>query len=121
MGKPKKNLWRFFAAAGIAAFIGYAAFEAGWTEIAKTIVRGKNVPPEFIGKKIVFVADIHCGEGFPPARLDDLAKQINSLDADIVLFGGDYVSRNGKKHERMLFKACENRSAAGKIWRPGKS
>jgi len=114
MGKPKKNLWRFFAAAGIAAFIGYAAFEAGWTEIAKTIVRGKNVPPEFIGKKIVFVADIHCGEGFPPARLDDLAKQINSLDADIVLFGGDYVSRNGKNTKECFSKLAKIEAPLGK-------
>jgi len=109
MNKSKKILWLLFAA-GMAVFVGYATFEAGGTEISKTTVRGKNVPPEFIGKKIAFVADIHCGEGFSPARLDGLVKQINLLAPDIVLFGGDYVSRNGKNTEK-CFSSLKNINA----------
>lgn len=113
MDKLKKNLGRFFAAAA-AVFVGYAAFEASWTEIAKTTVRGKNVAPEFIGKKIAFIADIHCGEGFPPAHLDGLVKQINALAPDIVLFGGDYVSRNGKDTEACFLKLAKIEAPLGK-------
>jgi hypothetical protein len=114
MDKSKINLWLLFAAAGMAVFIGYAAFEAGWTEITETIVHGKNVPPEFIGKRIVFVADIHCGEGFPVARMGALIEQLNSLNADIVIFGGDYVSRNGEDTKACFAKLAGIKAPLGK-------
>lgn len=40
--------------------------------------------------KIAFASDIHFGQLFDSARLDDLANRLNALGADVIILGGDY-------------------------------
>lgn len=77
-------------------FLVYAHFETYWVQVVPTTVSSRDLPPEFSGKKVVFIADTHCGDDFEPARLGKVVNQINSLKPDIVLLGGDYVNRNGQ-------------------------
>jgi len=95
LSKTKKNLFSVLAAVA-AVFLLYAHWETYLVEIVATTVTNGKIPAEFAAKKIVYIADIHCGEGFEIGRLDKLVKTINSLNPDILLLGGDYVSRNGK-------------------------
>ena len=52
-----------------------------------------KLPEAFDGYRIVFISDIHIGS-MPNAvsQLTEVSGMINSLDADVVLFGGDMVN-----------------------------
>jgi predicted MPP superfamily phosphohydrolase len=50
-----------------------------------------DVPPSFDGKKIVFIADVHCGPLFSVARTRGLVERINGLNPDLIFLGGDYI------------------------------
>lgn len=92
--RQKKKL--ALAAAIAALFIVYAHLETYRVEIKAITVKNNDLPLEFSGKKIVFISDTHCGEYFDPKRLGSIVERINLLAPDIILFGGDYVSRDGK-------------------------
>lgn len=70
----------------------------------------RDVPPDFEGVKIAFLADIHHGKCFPLTNLKALVKLVNGLGADIILMGGDYVDRDP---ERIVsfFEEAKNFSA----------
>lgn len=51
--------------------------------------------------RVAFVGDVHvAGPDMPPSRLRAIVAQVNSLDPDLVLLGGDYVSdkRTATRH-----------------------
>jgi uncharacterized protein len=48
------------------------------------------------GEKIVFISDIHYGRHYGKKNLEKLVKKVNTLEPDIVIFGGDYVDHNRK-------------------------
>lgn len=53
-----------------------------------------RVPKGFDGFKIVQLSDIHTGTyGTDTTFLNDVVNQVNSLDADVILFTGDIVNR----------------------------
>lgn len=79
-----------------AALLAYAHLETYWVEIKTVTVKNENLPLEFSGKKIIFISDAHCGEYLNPKRLGLIVEQINRLAPDIILLGGDYVSRDAK-------------------------
>jgi predicted MPP superfamily phosphohydrolase len=95
MAKKFKKIILWLGALTI-VFLVYAHFETYWIQVMPTTISSDSLPPEFSGKKIVFIADTHCGDNFEPARLGKVVDRINSLKPDIVLLGGDYVNRNGK-------------------------
>jgi predicted MPP superfamily phosphohydrolase len=95
MQRRLKRIFLFLIALAI-VFLVYAHFETYWIQVVQTTVSSRELPAEFSGKKIVYIADIHCGDDFEPARLGKVVNQINSLKPDIVLLGGDYVNRNGQ-------------------------
>lgn len=110
----EKKKWLMLCTAAI-AILAYAHFETYWIEIKKTTVESGDLPQEFSGKKIVFIADIHCGKYFTPHRLNKIIKQINSLDPDILIFGGDYIDRSGKFLAPCLNKLTNINAPLGKF------
>lgn len=50
-----------------------------------------NLPAEFDGKKIVFIADIHHKYFFSVKRIRALVNSINNMKPDVILLGGDYI------------------------------
>lgn len=52
----------------------------------------KDLPEEFDGTTVAFLSDIHHSRSFPLDRVRDLIELTNSLNADLILLGGDYVS-----------------------------
>ncbi|MFA6376196.1 MAG: metallophosphoesterase, partial [Candidatus Paceibacterota bacterium] len=109
----KKNL--LLLAVIAAVLILYAHWETYWMQIIPTTVSSDSLPAEFSGKKIVFVSDVHCGEGFGIERLDELVQKINSLKPDIVLMGGDYASRDGKNTDACFNKITGIEAPLGKF------
>lgn len=70
----------------------YSFIEPYLVQEKTTIINDSDVPQDFVGKKIVFVSDIHHGQNFERDRVAGLVKKVNELDPDIVILGGDYVS-----------------------------
>lgn len=58
-------------------------------------ISSKDLPESFNGFRIAFATDFHYESRFSHKRLQSLVEAIQSLDADILLLGGDYRGRNG--------------------------
>lgn len=72
--------------------IGYGFFEAFWIQIKVTKITDADVPPSFKNTRIVFITDIHYKENFAREQIRKVVEKVNSLNPDIILLGGDYVS-----------------------------
>lgn len=84
----------FFAWLGLvlaAGFIACGVFESRWVRVSAIALDSADLPEKFIGRKIVFASDFHCGIFFTPDRMADAVERINRLNPDIVVLGGDYV------------------------------
>lgn len=69
----------------------YSFIEPYLIEEQTTIISDSDVPQNFVGKKIVFISDIHHGPFFERERVAALVRKVNELDPDIIVLGGDYV------------------------------
>ncbi len=74
----------------VSCIIFYPLWLANQLFLKEKTVESPLVPAAFDGFKIVFLSDIHYGAYFRDDRVRQLAEKINALDADIVIFGGDY-------------------------------
>jgi len=61
-------------------------------ETEAVTIRSADLPSSIGQLQIVYLSDIHKGGLFASERLADLVGHINSLNADIVLLGGDYAN-----------------------------
>jgi uncharacterized protein len=77
-------------------FLGYCHFETRWIKLKSITIYNTDIPDSFNGKKIIFITDIHHGPFLSIERVVKLVKQINELQPDIILMGGDYVHRDPK-------------------------
>jgi len=71
--------------------LAYMLIEPYWIETKEVVIESNEIPAEFDGKKIVFLSDIHTGTFFDQSRVDAVVNQVNSLNPDLILLGGDYV------------------------------
>jgi predicted MPP superfamily phosphohydrolase len=94
---PKKLIKRFLLliVAG-AVFLVYCHLESRWLKTEEVELVSEDVPEAFVGKKILFITDIHHGPYFSIERVKGLVKRINNLQPDLILMGGDYVHRESK-------------------------
>ncbi len=78
---------------GPAASAAYAfGLEPAWLQVTHTDIALPGLPLAFDGFRIAFVSDLHYGGYMPLARLRRLVNIVNALDADLIAFGGDFVS-----------------------------
>jgi len=77
-------------------FLGYCHIETRWIKTKKIEINSVDIPKSFIGKRIVFISDIHHGPFLSIERVSKLVKRINKLQPDLILMGGDYVHRESK-------------------------
>lgn len=54
----------------------------------------RDVPSDFEGVRIVFLSDIHFSRTFPIGHLTRLFEMTNDLSPDMILLGGDYVTKD---------------------------
>ncbi len=69
----------------------YMFIEPYWIETKYITIESDQIPSQFDGKTIVFLSDIHAGPDFSQARIDSVVSQVNALNPDLILLGGDYV------------------------------
>lgn len=77
-----------FAAAAYALRI-----EPYWLKETRLQVESSRLGSGFPGFRIVFASDIHLGVMFDEERLKELTARINALKPDIIILGGDQISR----------------------------
>ena len=75
-----------------------------WVETIEKDLYIDNLPDIFRGKKIVHVSDLHCSRTVTAKYLRRCVDRVNSLDADIVLLTGDYVTHDlrGRFREKVI-------------------
>jgi uncharacterized protein len=78
------------------ACVAYSFIEPYLIDEKTTTTNDSDVPQNFVGKKIIFVSDIHNGQYFKRERVADVVRKVNDLDPDIVVLGGDYVCGDRK-------------------------
>jgi predicted MPP superfamily phosphohydrolase len=74
----------------------YSLFEASWCQVVETAILVPALPEPFRGTRIAFVADTHHGPNVSLGYVRSVVELTNTLKADIVALGGDYVSRDRK-------------------------
>ena len=75
-------------------FMVYSLMEPYWIQTKVVVIESNQIPPQFDGKKIVFISDVHMESWpfFDQKRTEDLVNQVNAMHPDMILLGGDYVS-----------------------------
>jgi hypothetical protein len=79
-----------------ALVVAYAFIEPHWLRVTQLEIADPDVPPAFVGKRIVFLSDIHHGPYFSIGSVRRLVDRVNALQPDLILLGGDYVHRDPK-------------------------
>ena len=74
-----------------AVFVAWALVEARTIKVSRAVLTSPNLPAAFDGATVVFAADIHAGPYLGRSRMRALVDQINALEPDVVILGGDYV------------------------------
>jgi predicted MPP superfamily phosphohydrolase len=90
-----KKLIRIIFLSGILGvlFISYCHLESRWIKTKKIVIKSVEIPKSFVGKRLVFISDIHHGPFLSIERVKRMVRRINKLKPDIILMGGDYVHR----------------------------
>lgn len=69
-------------------------------------IYNNQLPESFNGFRIAFATDFHYESRFTAKRLPNLVRALQSVDADVLVLGGDYRGREGGNVEE-LFKALQ--------------
>jgi len=85
---------RFLAASACAAAAGIYSgeIERHWIEVSQRQVPLRGLSSAFDGLRIAQLSDIHLDEFTEPFFVRDAVNRINSLNPDIVVLTGDYVT-----------------------------
>jgi hypothetical protein len=101
-----------FTIISVVAIVVYGFFNADRTRIVNLDLKiNKNIAP----LNIVALSDIHLGTTVNHSEMDRMIKEINSLNPDIVLMGGDIIDNNIKvvKHYKLIERFREIKSKYG--------
>ncbi|MDF1542317.1 MAG: metallophosphoesterase [Anaerosomatales bacterium] len=93
----------------------YGAAEARTLKVTSDVITSRSLPKEFDGTRIVFVADVHAGPYFGPNRMDKLVEQVNALDPDVLILGGDYVGGRTGGARTFYARAADFRARRAKV------
>ena len=72
----------------------YPLLEARWCRVVRRTVRVRNLPDSFRGLSVAFLSDLHHGPYVGLGYLRQVVERTNGLRPDLVLLGGDYVSKS---------------------------
>ena len=71
--------------------LAYPFIEPYMLEVENAAITSEDLPSDIGQLRIVYMSDIHQGAYYSQSRVDELVKQVNALNADLVLLGGDYA------------------------------
>jgi uncharacterized protein len=68
----------------------YGIWNAQHPQLKNIVVKIKNLPLQWQDKKVVFISDVHLGAVNKTPFIKKIVAQINAVDPELVLIGGDY-------------------------------
>lgn len=80
-----------FVIIALILLVAYMLVEPYWIETKHITIESDQIPAQFDGKTIVFLSDIHAGLFFSQDRIDSVVNQVNAMNPDLILLGGDYI------------------------------
>ncbi|MDG3007658.1 metallophosphoesterase [Paludisphaera mucosa] len=95
----RRKFWKRAAIGAAAASLAGAAYpllEARWCRLTRRTLALPNLPASFRGLSVAYLSDLHHG---PYVGLDYIRHVVdwsNALKPDLVLLGGDYVSKSSE-------------------------
>lgn len=92
----RKFVGQILGVTAITAFAGYPVWETRHLLINRLSVALPRLPESLSGLKIAFLADIHVGPFLSVRYLRQVVDRVNSLGADLIALGGDYVHREAR-------------------------
>jgi uncharacterized protein len=76
--------------------------EPFWFEVKQINITLPHLDREFVGYRIVQLADLHAGAGIDRAQLDKIIDATNAQQPDLVVLTGDQVTRSPRQHLELL-------------------
>lgn len=84
------------------AAVAWSFAEARLLQVSRSTVVSPDLPVEFDGVRVAFLADLHAGSLLGPERVTRVIDDLIALDADLIILGGDYEG-GGEGGEEMFF------------------
>lgn len=97
MGTNRRRFLKRAAVVGLGAVTAggiYPFLEAKWCRVVEQTIVLPNLPSTFRGIRVALLTDIHHSSFVPLVYIRHVVELTNSLQPDLVLLGGDYVSRS---------------------------
>ncbi|MDP5277074.1 metallophosphoesterase [Chengkuizengella axinellae] len=111
-------MWKTgLALLGIAASIPtYSYFgERKWLQTSEIKLKSNKLPVQFSGLKIIHFSDMHLGFHTDNQYMDDLIKQVNAHEPDLICFTGDLIDEDPAILETYLTKLQQFKARYGKF------
>lgn len=99
---PGPALFGWTALAVACLYSGYGVWNAYHPRVEEVVVRIKNLPPEWRGRKIVQLTDVHLGHVLGAKFLDRLVGMTNAQNPAIVVITGDLFDGGDGNLEEMV-------------------
>lgn len=74
--------------------VGKESSHPQWLQVTNIDLQIPNLPARFRGKRIVHLSDLHCSSVVTEKYLRKCINRVNSLDPDIVILTGDYITHD---------------------------
>ncbi len=90
----RRAIWKLAAvvvAAVIVVVAVYSYTETYRVEVKEYTFASPDVPAAFDGTSIVLLTDVHRSFYFSQKRVAGIVDQVNGLEPDLIVLGGDYV------------------------------
>lgn len=100
-----------FLAGGTATAYGF--WEAGQVQIREATISLPNLPPPFVGKRLLLLTDIHLGKRVSLAYVKRVVEMANRLRPDAIALVGDFIHKHSVRPESLptCFEALERLEA----------
>ncbi len=72
--------------------VGYPFFEPFNIQVDRNTITTSSLSSDIGTLSVVYVSDIHMSNYFSQSRVNELISQINALNPDLILLGGDYAT-----------------------------
>ena len=98
------------------------AIEPAWFDTTYLTLRLPRLTPAFEGYRLVQISDIHADSDFMTAdRLAGLVREVNALQADLLVITGDFVTRYRPGDQATLSDIAQSTGKGWDLWGYGQS
>ena len=84
------------------AFSFYGLWKAKFPVLKEMRIHLKNLPAEWVGKKIVQLSDVHLGLSNGPSFMQRVASQVKETDPELILITGDLFDGSSSSFEEFI-------------------